>query len=184
MDYNLYGYIRRRVEHYSSERGMSCIVESCAPLDKSVRIYLTKGVRTQQYAINPDGVIDFLEADTALGAIFDDCDKKFGINYIPTNYDLPKIKDVIYNGPATIVFWVDGSKTVVKCQEDDDYDPEKGLAMAIAKKALGNKGNYCNIFKKWLPDEEDVDTPVSDDTWENFRRALNAVYGVPSNRDK
>ena len=68
------------------------------------------------------------------------------------------IKKVIFNNPATIVFWSDGSKTVVKAH-NDDYDQEKGLAMAIAKKALGNEGNYYNVFKKWLPkDEETVET--------------------------
>lgn len=70
----------------------------------------------------------------------------------------PQIKNVIFNDPATIVFWTDGTKTVVKAQDDDVFDPEKGLAMAISKKALGNKGNYCNELKKWLPKEE----PVSD----------------------
>ena len=63
------------------------------------------------------------------------------------------IKKVIFNNPATIVFWSDGSKTVVKAHLDD-YDPEKGLSMAIAKKALGNEGNYYNVFKKWLPNED------------------------------
>ena len=63
------------------------------------------------------------------------------------------IKKVIFSIPATIVFWSDGSKTVVKAH-NDDYDPEKGLAMAIAKKALGNEGNYYNVFKKWLPNED------------------------------
>lgn len=91
-------------------------------------------------------------------------------NEMPTNYSgsfetvswvyldsIPTIKKVIFNYPATIVLWSDGSKTVVKCQDGDIYDPEKGLAMAISKKALGNKGNYCEVFKKWLPeDEEDV----------------------------
>lgn len=65
---------------------------------------------------------------------------------------LPEIKKVIYNNPATIVIWEDRTKTVVKA-EDEDYDPEKGLAMAIAKKAYGNQGNYYNEFKKWLPKE-------------------------------
>ena len=69
---------------------------------------------------------------------------------------LPEIKDVIFNEPATIILWADGTKTVVKCQEGEGYDPEKGLAMAISKKALGNKGNYCEVFKKWLPEEEEV----------------------------
>ena len=66
---------------------------------------------------------------------------------------IPSIKKVIFNEPATIVFWEDGSKTVVECQDGDIYDPEKGLAMAISKKALGNQGNYCEVFKKWLPEE-------------------------------
>ena len=63
------------------------------------------------------------------------------------------IKKVIFNDPATIVFWDDGTKTVVKA-ENESFDPEKGLAMAIAKKSLGNRGNYYNEFKKWLPEEE------------------------------
>lgn len=61
---------------------------------------------------------------------------------------LPEIKDVMFNGTATIVFWVDDTKTVVKAV-GEEFDPEKGLAMAIAKKALGNKGNYFNKIKKW-----------------------------------
>lgn len=71
-----------------------------------------------------------------------------------------KIKKVIFNGPATIVFWTDKTKTVVKCRNNDIYDTEKGLAMAIAKKFLGtNKShsNYTNEFKKWLPEEEEPD---------------------------
>lgn len=56
-----------------------------------------------------------------------------------------QIKKVIFNNPATIVYWKDGSKTVVKCQDGDVFDKEKGLAMAISKRALGDKGNYCNI---------------------------------------
>lgn len=58
------------------------------------------------------------------------------------------IKNVIFNEPATIVFWADGTKTVVKA-ENEDFDPEKGLAMAIAKKVFGNKGSYFNQIRKW-----------------------------------
>ncbi len=72
------------------------------------------------------------------------------------------IKKVIFNDPATIVLWADGTKTVVKCQENDIYDPEKGLAMAITKKALGNEGNYCNELKKWIPQEEEEILPTLD----------------------
>ena len=62
------------------------------------------------------------------------------------------IKDVIFNPPATIVLWADGTKTVVKTQNGDEFDPEKGLAMAISKKALGNQGNYYNVFDKYVGD--------------------------------
>ena len=64
-------------------------------------------------------------------------------------YEKMKIENVIFNDPATIVFWRDGSKTVVKAK-DEPFDPEKGLAMAIAKKAYGNEGNYYNEFKKFI----------------------------------
>ena len=60
------------------------------------------------------------------------------------------IKDVIFNPPATIIFWMDGTKTVVKDQGEVFYDPEKGMAMAVAKKAFGNQGNYYNQFAKYL----------------------------------
>lgn len=66
------------------------------------------------------------------------------------------IEKVIFNDPATIVLWKDGTKTVVKA-EDEEFDEEKGLAMAISKKALGNKGNYYEVFKKWISDENDFD---------------------------
>lgn len=59
-------------------------------------------------------------------------------------------KKVIFNAPATIVIWKDGSKTVVTCQKGDKYDPEKGLALCFMKKALGNKGNFNNILKTEL----------------------------------
>lgn len=64
-----------------------------------------------------------------------------------------KIKNVIFNEPATVVFWADGTKTVVKCQDGDVFDPEKGLAMAFMKKVLGNKGHYFETVKKWVPEE-------------------------------
>lgn len=73
----------------------------------------------------------------------------------PTYVDhkIPKIKKVIFNDPATIIYWNDDTKTVVKA-EGETFDPEKGMAMAIAKKALGNQGKYYNEFKKWLPEED------------------------------
>lgn len=68
---------------------------------------------------------------------------------------LPAIEKVIFNNPATIVIWKDGSKTVVKVQSNELFDPEKGLAMAITKKALGNEGNYFETIKKHVTEYQD-----------------------------
>ena len=71
---------------------------------------------------------------------------------IANPYNSLTIKNVIFNPPATIVFWSDNTKTVVKCDgEYESYDPEKGIAMAISKKTIGdNKYEYYNTFKRWL----------------------------------
>lgn len=81
------------------------------------------------------------------------------------------IKNVIFNPPATIVFWSDGTKTVVKAK-NEDFDPEKGLAMAISKKMLSNNGSYYNVFKKWLPKD---DTPTEESLSDVINRINEAV---------
>lgn len=55
------------------------------------------------------------------------------------------IKKVIFSDPATIVLWSDGTKTVVKTQNGDPYDPEKGLAMACMKKMLSKKDYHKHL---------------------------------------
>lgn len=67
------------------------------------------------------------------------------------------ITRVIFNTPATIVFWLDGSKTVVKAQNGEPFDKEKGLAMAICKKLGGNRGAYYELFKEWCHEEAAVE---------------------------
>lgn len=77
----------------------------------------------------------------------------------------PEIINVIFNNPATIVFWSDGKKTVVKA-EGEPFDPEKGLAMAIVKKLFGtnkSKSNYNDIFKKWIPEEDKDDKELEEE---------------------
>ena len=65
------------------------------------------------------------------------------------------IKKVVFNYPATIVFWKDGTKTVVKCQYGEAYDKEKGIALCFMKKFFGNKGNFNDIFRKYIEEEDD-----------------------------
>lgn len=80
------------------------------------------------------------------GALYPRCEGKKTDSAMNT----AAIKDVIFAPPATIVYWSDGSKTVVKCSEKDVFDPEKGLAMAIAKRCGGNKGSYYREIQNWV----------------------------------
>ena len=78
-----------------------------------------------------------------------------GLTQMFNKNSIPEIRNVYFNDPLTCVIWKDGTKTFVKNADGDhNYDPEKALAMAISKKALGNKYNYYKEFEKWLPKED------------------------------
>lgn len=87
-----------------------------------------------------------------------------------------EIKNVYFNDPVTVVMWNDGTKTIVRCSENDFYDPEKGLAMAIVKKAYGNDNKFHKIFKKWLPDEDDSEP-------EGFKETIERILSMLRGKD-
>lgn len=74
-------------------------------------------------------------------------------------YGYPGIKKVIFNDPATIVLWDDGTKTVVKCSEGDTYSEWSGLAFCICKKLMGDE--FHKVFKHWC-DRDDIRKPIYD----------------------
>lgn len=61
-------------------------------------------------------------------------------------------KHVIFNDPATIIIWEDGSKTVVKCGENDTFDKEKGFMVAYLKHEFGNDNTFNKFIKKYCED--------------------------------
>lgn len=61
------------------------------------------------------------------------------------------IKQVVYQNPATIVFWNDGTKTVSKCHKGDEYSPEAGLVLCILKKTQGR--TLKGLFEAWIPEQ-------------------------------
>lgn len=74
--------------------------------------------------------------------------------YSKTN-GLPILNKIIFNGPATIVLWNDGTKTVVKCSDFDVDDPYAAVAQAYMKKIFGSNNQFKKMVDKWLPEEED-----------------------------
>lgn len=101
---------------------------------------------SKMYVKKEDKDMSKLCISELLGRFSTTCDKP---------HDL--IENVIFSGPCTIVKWSDGDKTIVRC-ENEDFDKEKGLAMAIVKKFFGtneSKSNYNDIFKKWIQEEKE-----------------------------
>ena len=79
------------------------------------------------------------------------------------------IKKVIFNPPATIVFWYGGEKTVVKCAKEEHFDPEKGLAMAFMKYFFDNHGYYNDVMKKFTK-------PYYEKLSKCVKESVNAAY--------
>lgn len=97
--------------------------------------------------------------------------KDFAISF-NSLYNAFEIKDIKVNGLATIVFWADGTKTVVKCSDEDLYDAEKAVAMCFMKKALGSRS-----MKKLFDLAEDKAAEYDN----KFKRL---EYIMPENKDK
>lgn len=68
----------------------------------------------------------------------------------PAPAPLPLPTNVIFNNPATIVYWSDGTKTVVKCQPGDVFSAEAGLTTAMLKKYMGNDNTFNRVINEWL----------------------------------
>lgn len=105
-------------------------------------------------------------------------DTNWAFDLLSNNTHKPKIKKVIFNDPATIVFWEDGMKTVVKCQEGDMFDPEKGIAMAMAKRLYDNNSSYCNDIKKWVEEYEEHNKESFQKELEKLKKTV-AKFTIP-----
>lgn len=107
--------------------------------------------------------------------------KKFPA-YMELRVDIPGMIDrVIFNDPATIIYWKDGSKTVVKRSDDDIWDPEKGFCMAIIKKLYGR----TSFIKRFMEPEEEMSIITVEEACENlknFGKKLNDMIGKGGNK--
>lgn len=61
------------------------------------------------------------------------------------------ITKVLYNNPATVVFWSDGTKTVNVVPDGVEYNGDAGLAFCVLKKIMSNKAAF-DLFNSWGTD--------------------------------
>ena len=66
----------------------------------------------------------------------------------PNFWGIPYITRVIFNPPATIVFWDDGTKTVVKCMEGQPFEKYAGFSAACMKKMFGSTSRAKAIMEE------------------------------------
>ena len=65
----------------------------------------------------------------------------------------------IRNGPATILFWKDGSKTIVKCNKEDEFDAQKGFLMACFERWTGMSKHQIGKLMEKVNDNEEWRSP-------------------------
>lgn len=61
---------------------------------------------------------------------------------------LPDIRKLVYNGDTTVVLWGDGTKTVVRCSDNDIYDREKALMMCMLERMFDSKTKLKNFLNE------------------------------------
>lgn len=83
-----------------------------------------------------------------------DCRNIVGIyepKWCVTDKDLTKVKKIIFSPPATIVIWEDGHKEVVKCSDDEEFEPEVGVAMCFMKRIFESRNKFAKLVDDaWL----------------------------------
>ena len=97
------------------------------------------------------------------------CKNEYKGNVVYGAIDMDRmIKNVYFNEAkgTTVVKWLNGTTTKVKCQYGEPYDKEKGFAMCLLKYMCGNTGKYFDLFTTWCGkyvEEQQVDGQPSNE---------------------
>ena len=159
-DYSDALYIERMVEHTRAFSRVDVARIDCAINGKRVFIILSK------WDGNVEGIMRAIASRCGYMERHLYQQVKAYVQIIKKNYyskrsesdtnTVPTLRPakIIFKNPATIIYWEDGTKTVTVAQNGDIFDEEKGLAIAISKKALGNNYAAGGRFKKYLNNAE------------------------------
>lgn len=85
--------------------------------------------------------------------------------------DLPE--RYIINKNATILFWKDGEKTVVRRCEDDEFNPRLAFLTAFFQHYCGMSKNKANKYLASLEVEEEKKEAVKESEWKSANEKLN-----------
>ena len=128
---------------FSGEKYETCILKSCAPWKQGKGLVLDIVVPYKK----EEKTMEHRRVATSYG------NRAFEPSY---RLDISRI---LVNGPATIVWWNDGTKTVVKISEDDikddKFDVYTAVAYALAKKHFRTNSAFKRkIARKSAPTDK------------------------------
>ena len=86
----------------------------------------------------PHGVANYCENDVLMTMKAAETKSFYSLN----------VSKIIFNPPATIVFWEDGTKTVVKCSAEDEFSEYCGFLAALGKKVYENNNQIKKLIDK------------------------------------
>lgn len=72
----------------------------------------------------------------------------FNITLEPKRIEMPFPIKIIKQGPATVIFWRDGTKTVVKRAEGEPDDEYVAFTAAVAKKVYGSGSKIKSLLRE------------------------------------
>ena len=119
---------------------------------------------------------------------YDNALREAGIigKYEPTEVhikmNMPEVDRIIFNNPATIVFWSDGVKTVVKAAENREFNPYYGFCAAVTKRLIGDNHNHA--VKNLIERKGNIDLDAWDAQMESKIAELAALFQAVIDSEK
>ena len=92
---------------------------------------------------------------------------------------------ILFKPPATIVFWKDGTKTVVKCMEGETFNEYFGFLAALGKKIFGTNSELNRIVKRGqFPKEFKVPEKPSvvQEAYETIQKCITGAIKSPEKK--
>lgn len=91
-------------------------------------------------------------------------------------------KQIVFNPPATVVFWEDGTKTVVKCEKHQEFNPYFGFVSALAKKIFVTNSEVNRVVRKYS--EPKKETKSVTNRQQKDQKTTKNAQNQPKNKQK
>ena len=87
-------------------------------------------------------------------------------------FGVPGIDHIVFSDPATIVFWIDGTKTVVKTTKGDKFERYMGFAAACLKKMFGSTSRARAVMESFAVEQPSKEQKKTDKSLEGTDETL------------